>query len=131
LIFVLARAARGAENGLLFEEFERDFRPWLRAMTDAKTVDPRLPFWHLQSDGPEWRLEPAGGYVMQSGRNRPTANSLKAMRARGYLADPLWSEAFRHPDRAQDLARALAERWIPDADRRATAMRLFEETARC
>ena len=129
LIYLLARAGAGLENGVEFAELQKRFRPWLSELTNSKAPDPLLPFWHMQGDGGGgWRVEPAEGYSMQKGANRPIASSLKERGARGFLAPQLWDEVAGDLGAAEAIAKQVCARWL-DPEVAAGAMERFRREA--
>lgn len=77
MLLALQRLCEGGEAGVPFAEIEE---PMIRLLLvyapPAATPDPRLPYWHLQSDG-VWEIP--GAEMLERGSNgRPTLDALRA-----------------------------------------------------
>jgi len=111
LLVVLGQLQSGGAAGLSFVEVEEALRPLLEryAPPVRGRHEPKLPYWHLQSDG-LWVVEGGESLPRQAG-GFPRMDGLRA--SQGHLPAPV-AEALADSTLLEDCAKLLLDRHFPE-----------------
>jgi predicted restriction endonuclease len=112
VLFLLARAQRGNDNGLRFNDIDGPFESAIRRFgRSRKPSGCHYPFWYLQRDG-FWKVEDGDSLPKVKNKDLPLKKSLIARNARGYVPAELWDQLTADPELIRRLARKiLNEYW--------------------
>lgn len=121
LLYLLGRAQRGDSREAGFVEIERGIKAALASLGNAKTPEPILPFWHMQSS-PFWEVLGIEGVLSRESTARPTRRAL--LETKGALRPDWWNALVENEQLIAKLgARVLEQTWRTEEER-AEAARL-------
>jgi putative restriction endonuclease len=104
VLFALSQWLQSGTTRFAFAEIEDPLRNLIRefGFDGTLSADPRLPFWHLTTDG-VWVVEAfSGGAINFSGR-RPSATELREQHAQGRFTDPVAADLHGSPGLVVEL----------------------------
>jgi len=114
VLMILGRAQRGESSRMSFAEVDQQLATGLRMFgAPVKgSVQPELPFWHLQSDG-LWVVENARSLPRGKRKDRPTRNTLVRDDPVGYVPAEWWQILETEPERVSGLASQILNDFWP------------------
>lgn len=116
ILYALTRCESGGSRMIGFVEIEQALTPLLKAVQrNRPVVEPRYPFWRLQSDG-LWEVESDGPMLQRRGNTDPLRSELIAKNARGGFPTAIFNALASDAQFRARVSRLVLERYFSDAE---------------
>ena len=114
VILAVKWCRRGSERLNSFIDIEKSLTPLLRTLLPKESkVEPRYPFWRLQTDK-IWEVQSDGGMLLRQGNTDPLRSELISKNARGGFPQDFFNLLSSDEKFRARLIRLVLERYFID-----------------